>query len=90
MDTAAQGTTSRNIAIRDLTWVALFLILCPGEYCKGVTNTDQYPFSLKDIQLFIVQKPYNSATVSNAVLAQADFVSLLFTTQNNGIKGGID
>ena len=25
--------------------------------------------------------------VSNAVLSQADFVSLLFTTQKNGVKG---
>ena len=53
----------------------------------GGTNTDQYSFSLKDVQLLIVQQTYNSATVSNAVLTQADFFSLLFTTQNNGVKG---
>ena len=29
LDTAAQGTTPRNIAISDLTWVAFFLILRP-------------------------------------------------------------
>ena len=87
LDTAAQGTTSRNITISNLTWVALFLLLQPGKYCKGRIDTDHYPFSIKDIKLFIVQQPYNSATVSNVVLAQANFVSLLFTTQNNGIKG---
>ena len=88
LDTAVQGTTSRNIAISNLTWVALFLLLRPGEYCKGGIDIDQYPFSLKDIQLFTVRHPCNSATVSNAVLAQADFFSLLFTTQNNSVKGG--
>ena len=87
LDTATQGTTSRNIAIRDLTRVALFFLLCPGKYCKGGTNTAQHPFSIKDIQLFVVQQPYNSATVSNVVLSQADSVSLLFITQNNGVKG---
>ena len=30
LDTAAQGTTPRNIAISDLTWVALFFLLRPG------------------------------------------------------------
>ena len=87
LDTAAQGTISINISISNLTWVALFLLLRPGKYCKGSTGTEQYPFSLKDIQLFILQQTYNSATVSNAVLYQADFVSLLFTTHNNGVKG---
>ena len=86
LDTAAQGTTARKIAISDLTWVALFFLLRPGEYCKGSTNTSQNPFRLKDVQLFIRQQPYNAATASNAVLAQADFVSLLFTTQKNGVK----
>ena len=87
IDTFAQGTISRNIAISDLTCVAFFFLLRPGKYCKGGTDTSHHPFSLKDIQLFVVNQPYNAATVSNAVLSQADFVSLLFTTQNNGVKG---
>ena len=87
LDTAIQGTTPRNIAFGYLTWVAFFFLLLPGKYCKGGTDTAQHPFSLKDIQLFVVQQPYNSATVSNAVLAQAEFVGLLFATQNNCVKG---
>ena len=87
LDTSAQGTTSINITIRDFICVTFFFLLRPGEYCKGGTATSQHPSSLKDIQLFVVQQPYNSATVFNVVLAQADFVSLLFTTHNNGIKG---
>ena len=86
LDTAAQGTTSRNIAISNLTWVTFFFLLRPVKYCKGGTDTAQHPFRLKDVQLFIVQHPYNATTASNAVLAQADFVSLLFATHKNGIK----
>ena len=86
LDTAAQVTTPRNIAISNLTWVAFFFLLWPGEYYKGGTNTAQHPFRLKDVQFFIEQKPYNAASVSNAVLAQADFASLLFTTQKNVVK----
>ena len=87
LDTAPQVTTSINIAISNLTWVTFFFLLLPGKYCKGCTDTDQHPFSLKDIQLFVVQQTYNATKASIAVLAQADFVSLLFTTQNNVIKG---
>ena len=87
LDTAAQGTTARNIAISDLTWVALFFFLWPGEQCKGGTNIARNSFRLKDVQFFIGPQPYNAATASNAVLAQAYFVSLLFTTQKNGVKG---
>ena len=87
LDTSAQGTTARKIAISDLTWVAFFFLLHPGEYCKGGTDTAQNPFRLKDVQLFIGQQPYIAATASTAVLAQSDFVRLLFTTQKNFVKG---
>ena len=87
LDTAVQVTTVRNIAISDLTWVAFFFLLRPGEYCKGGTDTAQHPFRLKDVRFFIGQQPHNDATASNSVLAQADFVSLLFTAQKNGVKG---
>ena len=87
MDTAAQGTTARKIAISDITWVALFFLLHPGGYFKGSTDTSQHPFRLKDIQFTIGQQPYNAVTASNAVLNQADSVSLLFTTLKNEFKG---
>ena len=88
LDTTAQGTTSRNISISDLTWVAFFLLIRPVEYCNGDTNTVHHPFNIKDVQFFIVQQPYNSATAPNSVLDQADSVSLLVTIQKNGVKGG--
>ena len=87
LDNATQGSTPRNITISNLTWFAFFLILWPGKYCKGSTDTAQQPFRLKDVQFFIGQQPYNAATVSNAVLPQANFIRLLFTNQKNGVKG---
>ena len=86
LDNTAQGTTLINITISVLTWVAFFFLLRPGKYCRGVTDTAQHPFRLKDVQFFIGQKPYNAVKLSNAVLAQAYFVSLLFTTHKNGFN----
>ena len=88
VQSGAQGTTSRNITISNLTWVAFFLLLWPGKYYKGVTNTALHPFSIKDIQFFVVQQLYNATTTCNSVLDQAYFVSLLLTTHKNGVKGG--
>ena len=83
LDTSTQGTTARNISIINLILVAFFFFLCPGEYCKDGTYTAQQPFSIKNVQFFIEQKPHHAATTSNAVLAQANFISLMFTTQKN-------
>ena len=88
MDIAAQGTTSINIAIRDLTWVAFFSLVQLDEYYKGSTDTAHHPFRLMNVQFFIGQQPYNAALASNAVLSQVDFASLLFITQKNCVKGG--
>ena len=57
LETANQGTTSRNIATSYLTWFAFFFLLRPGEYCEGGTNDAQNPFSLKDVKFFIGQQP---------------------------------
>ena len=54
---------------------------------KGGTNNDHNTFRIRDVQLFIGQQPYNTATASNAVLVQYKFVSLLLTTHKNGVKG---
>ena len=87
LDTAAQGTTQINIAISNIAWVTFFFLLRPSKYCRNGTNTAQHLCRLKDVQFFIGQKPYNASTASNALLVQANFVSLLFKTQKNGIKG---
>ena len=52
--TAAQRITPRNIVISNLTWVANFVLLLPGKYCRGGTDTAQHPFRIKDVKLIIV------------------------------------
>ena len=67
-------------------YAALFL-LRPGEYCAGGTDTVSTPFNLRDIQFFVRDQPTQPTTASATTCAAATFVSLLFTTQNNGVKG---
>ena len=83
LDTVTQGTTARNISISNLTLVTFFSPLRRCEYCKDGTDTAHHPFSIKEVRFFIEQKPHNDATMSNAALAQANFISLMFTTQKN-------
>ena len=56
------------------------------EYCAGGTNTVTTPFNLCDIQFFVGNQTYQATTASAAICAAATIVSLLFTTQKNGIK----
>ena len=86
-DTSAQGTTQRNISISNLTCVAFFFPLWNGKYYKGSIDTTHHPFRLRGVQLSIGQNPYNAATSTNNILTQEGFVSLLFATHNNGVKG---
>ena len=87
LDTATRGTTPRNIYICDFTWGTLFLIIRTREYFKRDTDNAHHSYQLKDVQLFIVQQPYNYATAPNSAQTEADLVSLLFMTQKNGVKG---
>ena len=69
LDTTAQGTTSRNIRISNLTSVTLFFLLRTGKYCKGGNDTAHYLFRFRDVQFFIGQQPYNAVMESNVILA---------------------
>ena len=74
-------------ATRNLTHIAFFLMLRPGEYCREGTDKKQHPFRLRNVPLFIGRQPYNTATTPQAIINQAYFSSILFATQKNGIKG---
>ena len=87
MDSAAKSGSLRDHAIADLAWVAFFFLLRPGEYCAGDTDTVTTPFNLRDIQFFVGNQPFQATTASSATCAAATFLSLLFTTQKNGVKG---
>ena len=63
----ALGTTCGPIfscqqVIDDIIWLASVFLLQPGEYYIGVTDTNQYPFGIRDVQLFIIRQPYNAVT----------------------------
>ena len=87
MDATAKGGSPRDHAITDLAWIAFFFLLRPGEYCAGGTDTVTTPFILRDIQFFVGTQPFQATTASSATCSAATFVSLIFTTQKNGVKG---
>ena len=85
--TASQVTTTRNISISNIAWVAFFFLLRPGRYCKGGIDTSQHPFRIKDVQVFIGQQPYNAATAPSAVLTQANFVASCSQPRRTASRG---
>ena len=89
LDSAYQGGTECQQAISDLAWIAFFFLPKPGEYCRGGADTAHHFFLLRDLHFFIGQHPFNAASpsASPSTRARADFISLLFTTQKNGVKG---
>ena len=87
MDSASNSGSPRDKAIADLAWIAFFFLLQPGEYCAGGTDTVSTPFNLRDIQFFVGDQPTQATTASATTCADVTFVSLLFTAQNNGVKG---
>ena len=46
IDATYQGGTTRQKASSDLSWIALFFLLRPGEYCRGGADSDHYIFLL--------------------------------------------
>ena len=87
MDSAAKSGSPRDQDIADLAWIALFFLLRPGEYFAGGTDIASTPFNLRDIHFFMGSQPTQATTASAATCSATTFVSLLFTTKKNGIKG---
>ena len=80
MDSVAQGGSPRGKAIEDLAWIAFFFLLQPLEYCSGGTDTVSTPFTLRNIQFFVVTQHTQSTKYSPTLCAAATFVILLFKT----------
>ena len=87
LNSAAQVGSNRQQAISDLAWIAFFFLLWPSEYCQGVTDTVSTPFRLWYIHFFIGNQPTPATTATPQECAAATFISILFTTQKNGVKG---
>ena len=65
--------------------IEFFFLLQPDEY----TDNDGDPFRLEDVQLFIGKTRLALLTVPESELSLAQFASLTFTTQKNGVRGEV-
>ena len=63
-----------------------FFLLRPGEY---TFTTDNEPFRLCDVKLYIGSVGLDPSTASEAQFHAVTSVSLTFTTQKNGVKGEV-
>lgn len=79
---AAEGTKG----IADMIILAFFFLLRPGEYTSSASKKDSAPFRLMDVCL---RRGHTYIDVVNCAIAEldtADFCSLTFSTQKNGVK----
>jgi hypothetical protein len=82
--TAANSQCPHRVAKADMTILAFFFLLRPGEYTCG--SSDTVPFRFQDVQLFIgPTRLLDLVTASIASLRQATFGTLTFTNQKNGV-----
>jgi hypothetical protein len=72
-----------DLAIADMIVIAFFFLLRLGQYTG--TSSDDAPFFLEDVQLYIGGRKLDSHTASLAELDAASSVSYKLTTQKNGI-----
>ena len=74
-------------ALLDLTVIAFFFLLRPGEQCYDKQNN--HPFRLQDVSFQSPNATSNAATITDEELALATTVHLEFTDQKNGNKGEV-
>ena len=87
LDAAAQGGTNLQQAITDLAWISFFFLMRPGDHCQGGADAVSTPFRLRDIQFFAGNQPTPVIASILQECAAANFSSLLFTNNNNRVKG---
>ena len=79
--------TSASQAVADMIVVAFFYLLRPGEYTG--TTSDNAPFRMQDVQLFIGRRRLDLTHAPEADLIAATSATLTFTTQKNGVWGEV-
>ncbi|EJK61126.1 hypothetical protein THAOC_18432, partial [Thalassiosira oceanica] len=84
---AMHSRFERTKAVADMTILAFFFLLRPGEYVD--TNSESTPFKIEDVNFYIGDTWINPATASEQQLLAATRVTLTFTTQKNGVRGEI-
>jgi hypothetical protein len=73
-----------ELAIADMITIAFFFLLRPGEFTG--TPSDDTPFRLQDVGLYIGPRNLDLTRASDAELDSATSVLYTFTTQKNGVK----
>ena len=84
---AAASNAQELQAVTDMIIIAFFFLLRPGYYtCK---KSDRLPFRLPDVTFSVGCTVFgtSTATATNNEFAAAIFVTLVFTTQKNGVLG---
>jgi hypothetical protein len=79
-----EHNSETNQAITDMTTIAFFYLLRPGEY-TGTTN-DGASFRLCDLQLWVGNRAADVIHATEAQLLANTSTSLVFTIQKNGVR----
>ncbi|MGH7974648.1 MAG: hypothetical protein ACREBR_03915 [bacterium] len=77
---------AQPLAVADMAYIGFFFLLRPSEYAG--TN-DHQAFRLQDIQLWAGGERLEVLRAPIALLQRADFATLTFTTQKNGVRGEV-
>ena len=70
-----------------MLWIGFFFLLRPGEYCNAGSNNTSTPFRLQGVIFCQVQTILPAATAPLSALIRTNHVSLIFSTQKNGVQG---
>ena len=73
--------------IANMIIIALFFLLCLGEYTNGKSDTTT--FTIGNVQMFISDRRLDLVNRSDAGLYQSWSVYTTFTTQNNGVDNEV-
>lgn len=76
------SNTEKDTCIADMITIGFFFLCRPGEH---TVTFDNEPFKLSNVQFYQDDKPV--PIQSSELLPAADFLTLTFDTQKNGVKG---
>ena len=76
--TTSASPTPLIEACTDMSIIAFFFLMCPGEY--AVTTTESHPFHLRDVELFCGARRLDLTATPLPDLSRATFVILESTT----------
>ena len=82
---ATANANAAQTVIADMTCIAFFYLLHPGEYTG--TTTDDAAFALRDVALHLGARLLDHETATAAEIEAATSVTYIFTTQKNGMRG---